>query len=179
MFIMSLKCKQAIFSSFSLREKVRIRGSYVSVNISPSPSPPVRGGKASFCNSVQAQKGVTLVGALFIIVIMALLGTGLLQLMTTSQQSIGQEITSVKAYFASHSATQWGMYQSVYAGGAAVGTNTITFSNSGLTNTTVSTTIQRNIIEGNNYYNITATGQFGVSADREYSQRMLQLRFQF
>jgi MSHA biogenesis protein MshP len=125
------------------------------------------------------QKGVTLVGALFIIVIMALLGTGLLQLFTTSQQSVGQEITSVKAYFAAHSALQWSMYEATYAGGASTGSNTLTFSNAGLANTTADTDIQLNNIEGRNFYTINASGYFGSSTDREYSQRTLQLRFQF
>ena len=125
------------------------------------------------------QNGVTLVGALFIIVIMALLGTGLLQLTTTSQQSIGQEITSIKSYFASQSALQWSMYQSVYSGTASDGTYPISFTSSGLTNTTASTTIQASTFDGNNYYDITATGQYGNSSVREFSQRTLQLRFQF
>ena len=128
---------------------------------------------------VRKEKGITLVGALFIIVVMALLGTGLLQLTTTSQQSIGQEITSVKAYFAAHSALQWGMYQATYAGAASTGSNTLTFSNTGLTNTTVNANISLSNIEGRHFYLINAAGQYGTSSDREHAQRNLQLRFEF
>lgn len=164
-----------------------MRESNASIDLSPSPqplcplgcSPCGTGDRISSHLSISNQKGITLVGALFIIVVMALLGTGLLQLTTTSQQSIGQEITSVKAYFASQSALQWGMYQSIYAGAGSTGTNTLTFTNAGLTNTSVSTNIALSTIEGSNYYDITATGQFGVNADREFSQRTLHLRFQF
>lgn len=126
-------------------------------------------------HNVKKQKGVTLVGALFIIVVMALLGTGLLQLMTTSQQSIGQEITSVKAYFAGHSALQWGLYQATYA--AATGTHTISFNQQGLTNTTAIATLTSSNIEGSSYYLINADARYGINTDREYSQRQLRLRY--
>lgn len=121
------------------------------------------------------QSGITLIGALFIIVVMALLGTGLLQLTTTSQQSIGQEITSVKSYFAGHSALQWGMYQATFAG--ATGTHTLTFNQPGLANTTAITTLTSNNIDGSTYYQINADARYGVTGDREFSQRQLQLRY--
>ena len=107
MFIMSLKIKLPLIPSFPrMRES-----SYISTIMDT--------GLRRY--DKRKENGITLVGALFIIVIMALLGTGLLQLTTTSQQSIGQEITSVKAYFAGHSALQWGMYQATFAG--ATGTH--------------------------------------------------------
>ncbi|MFO7604365.1 MAG: hypothetical protein R6X06_11215 [Gammaproteobacteria bacterium] len=129
--------------------------------------------------SLRDQKGITLVGALFIIVVMALLGTGLLQLTTTSQQSIGQEVTSVKAYFAAHSALQWGMYQAAYAGAAANGAHTLTFSSAGLINTTGTTDISSRTLEGRNFYLIQAAGRYGISSDPEFALRNLQLRFEF
>ena len=110
------------------------------------------------------QQGITLVGVLFIIVVMALLGTGLLQLTTTSQQSIGQEMTSVKAYFAAQSALQWGMYQATFA--ATTGTHTSAITTLGASNIAAST-----------YYQITADAHYGSSGDREFSRRQLLLRY--
>ena len=123
----------------------------------------------------QKQHGITLIGALFIIVVMALLGTGLLQLTTTSQQSIGQEITSVKTYFAGHSALQWSMYQATFAG--ATGTHTLAFNQQGLNNTTAVATLTSDNIEGSTYYKIDADARYGTSTDHEYSKRQLQLLY--
>ena len=191
---MSLKNQHHSNISFSLREtnmsgttlvarsapvrwQARMRGSNTSLILTPSPqpSPTRRGGKISFNNIARNQQGITLVGALFIIVVMALLGTGLLQLTATSQQSIGQEITSVKAYFAGHSALQWGMYQATFAG--ATGAHTLTFTQQGLTNTTVNSTLTSTKIAGSTYYQINADGLYGITTDPEFSRRQLNLRY--
>lgn len=142
---------------------------------SPQPSPSGRGGNISLYINGCKQKGITLVGALFIIVIMALLGTGLLQLTTTSQQSIGQEMTSVRTYFAAQSALQWGMYQATFA--AATGTHTLSFNQQGLANTRAITTLSASNIDASTYYRITADARYGNSGDREYSRRQLLLRY--
>jgi len=177
MFIMSLNQQHHSLNSLSSREKVGMRGSSnpLSLTPSPQPSPSGRGGLVFIDKIANNQKGITLIGALFIIVVMALLGTGLLQLTTTSQQSIGQELTSVKAYFAAQSALQWGMYQATFA--AATGTHTISFNQQGLINTRAITTLSANNLGGLTYYQINADGRYGGSGDREYSRRQLLLHY--
>lgn len=113
--------------------------------------------------------------AIFIIVILALLGTSMVRLIATGSQSISQEITSLKAYLAAQSGLQWGMYQAVHAGGAS-GTHTVDFGNAGLVNTRSAVTLQSAVIAGRTVYLIESDGEYGNPGDREYSLRQLELR---
>ena len=124
------------------------------------------------------QKGVSIVTAIFLIVVLALMGTGMVSLLSTSQQSISQEITSAKTYMAGRSCLQWGMYQAVYTATAGSHTNTFNNANSSLFNTQCTTDITSLTADGLTFFNITATANFGVVTDPEYSQRTMRLQFQ-
>ena len=63
--------------------------------------------------ALHREAGVGLVAAVFVIVILALLGTALVRLATTEQASVNREFASTKAFFAAESARQWGVYQVV------------------------------------------------------------------
>ena len=131
--------------------------------------------------SIKKQSGVSVVTAIFLVVILALMGAGMVSILTTSQQSISQEITSAKVYMAGRSCLQWGMYQSAFAPGSAVDSHTSTFNNntSGLFNTRCdTTTIDIINNDGLIFYNITARARFGNIQDPEYSERTLRLQFQ-
>jgi len=121
------------------------------------------------------QQGVSIVTAIFLITALALLATAAIQLLATGQQSLSQEITSVKAYFAGQTGLQWGMYQAVYT--TPANTQTITLSNNGLSNTTVKVTFSSSTIDSNTYYQMTSIGEYSSSASPEYSARQLSLRF--
>ncbi len=133
------------------------------------------GGNSLTKRNISYQKGVSIIAAIFMITVLALLATAAVQIVTTGQQSLSQEITSVKAYFAGQTGLQWGMYQAVYASPSA--TQTITLSNSGLSNTTVAVSFSSSSIDGNTYYVIDSNGQYSDSNSPEYSLRHLRLRF--
>ena len=101
----------------------------------------------------------------------------MVSLLTTSQQSISQEITSAKAYMAARSCLQWGRYQAAYTGNTDTHTNTFN-SNTGLFNTTCTTSLSNLTTDGLAFYNITAIARFGIATDPEFSQRELRLQFQ-
>ena len=124
---------------------------------------------------IKRQQGVSIVAAIFLITALALLATAAVQLVSTGQQSISQEITSVKAYFAGQTGLQWGMYQTVYATPSTP--QIITLSNSGLSNTTVDLTFTVSTIDGNTYYQISSTGKYSTTSSPEYSSRKLSMRF--
>jgi len=124
---------------------------------------------------IKNQQGVSIVAAIFLITALALLATAAVQLVSTSQQSINQEITSVKAYFAGQTGLQWAMYQAVYA--TPNTPQTITLSNSGLSSTTVDLIFASTTIDGNTYYQVSATGKYSTTASPEYSSRELRMRF--
>lgn len=127
--------------------------------------------------NIRCQSGVSIVTAIFLIVVLSLMGVGMVSLLTTSQQSISQEITSAKAYMAARSCLQWGMYQAVYTGIPDTYTNTFN-GNTGLFSTTCTTGLNNLTTDGLTFYNITATARFGLAADPEFSQRELRLQFQ-
>ena len=130
--------------------------------------------------NIKKQSGVSVVTAIFLVIVLALMGAGMVSLLTTSQQSISHEITSAKAYMAGRSCLQWGMYQSIYTPAAANSSNTITFNNnaSGLLNSQCATTISTITNDSLTFYNINAVAKFGSSVDPEFSQRTMRLQFQ-
>ena len=128
-------------------------------------------------HNIRKQSGVSIVTAIFLVVVLSLMGTGMISLLSTSQQSISQEITSAKAYMAGRSCLQWGMYQAVYTGNTGTHTNTFN-GNTGLFNTKCTTTLTNLTSDGLTFYNITAIADFGISTDPEYSQRTMRLQFQ-
>ena len=129
--------------------------------------------------NIRRQSGVSVVTAIFLIVVLALMGTGMVSLLSTSQQSISQEYTSAKAYMAGRSCLQWGMYQVIYATANGSYTNNFNNTNFNLFNTRCNTT-EINIIDndGLRFFNLESTAEFGSLQVPEYSQRTLRLQFQ-
>ena len=130
-------------------------------------------------HNIKRQMGVSIVTAIFLVVILALMGAGMVSILTTSQQSISQEITSAKAYMAGRSCLQWGMYQAIYdANPWNNDPHTLNFNNSGLINTRCATTFEAINNDGLRFFNITTIANFGNINDPEFSQRTMRMQFQ-
>lgn len=129
-------------------------------------------------HSSKRQSGVSVVTALFLIIVLSLLAAGMVSMLATSQQSVSQEVTSTKAYMASRSCLQWAMYQAVYSSASGSFTNTFSDSASGSYPARCTTTINSISNDGLTFYNITASARLGSKTDPEYSQRELRLQFQ-
>lgn len=123
------------------------------------------------------QKGFSIVSAIFLVVVLALLATGITKIFSTSQQGISQEITSLRTYLAARSGLQTGMYQSIYAPPANGDIHNQLFTAAGLTNTTIQVTYLRNVIDTNTYYQITSRADYIPAGSPEFSRRTLELRF--
>ena len=123
---------------------------------------------------LRAQGGFATAAAIFLIVVLALLATGMVQIFSTSHTTLSQEYTSARAYLAARSGLQWGMYQAIYGGS---GNATITFSGGTLAGTQASVSTSSATIDGDTFYIIDASGSYGSSSDAEYSRRRLRLRF--
>jgi MSHA biogenesis protein MshP len=129
-------------------------------------------------HNLKSQSGVSVVTAIFLIVVLALMGIGMVSILTTSQQSISQEITSAKAYMAGRSCLQWGMYQSIYDADPWLNNpNTLTFSNGGLVKTQCATRIDTIAADGLTFFNVDTIATYGTAADPEFSQRHMRLQF--
>ena len=70
------------------------------------------------CRDPGNQNGVGTIAAVFVIVILAMLGTALIALTTTEQRATSREMASAHAFYAAETALQWGMYQVVHKTGA-------------------------------------------------------------
>ncbi len=123
---------------------------------------------------IRAQGGFAIASAIFLIVVLALLAAGMVQIASTSHTSLSQEYTSARAYLAARSGLQWGMYQAIYGGS---GNATITFSSGALAGTQAAVSSNNSSVDGDTFYRIDASGRYGNSSDAEYSQRRLRLRF--
>ncbi|HEB85956.1 MAG TPA: hypothetical protein ENI68_02930 [Gammaproteobacteria bacterium] len=123
---------------------------------------------------IRAQGGFAIAAAIFLIVVLALLAAGMVQISSTSHTSLSEEYTSARAYLAARSGLQWGMYQAIYGGS---GNTSMTFSGGALAGTQASVSSRSTNVDGNTFYTIDATGTYGSSSDPEYSRRRLRLRF--
>ncbi len=88
---------------------------------------------------------------------------------STSQQSVSQEITSLRAYLAAQSGLQWGMYETVYppGGGLTAAPQQIDFTAAGLAGATTTVDIGAAGAGGATY---------DISADGDYARRLAGIR---
>ncbi len=129
------------------------------------------------------EQGFTLVSAIFILVILTLVGGFIVKLTTATQRSQDLAILGTRAYFAAKSGLQWGVFKVTDGAGpynCPASPTTFTL-NQGATNgfTIEVTCAQENVVErGKNYnvFNLNATSRFGVSTDYDYVSRRLFAR---
>ncbi|MGD8484504.1 MAG: hypothetical protein PVJ63_03835 [Thioalkalispiraceae bacterium] len=129
------------------------------------------------CPDHKAQQGFSIITAIFLVVVMALLAVGMVKILATGQQGISQEITSLRSYLAAQSGLQVGMYQAVYAAPANGAVHNPSFAATGLTNTTVTTSYQSDSIDGATYFLINTRADYAGLNNPEYSRREMELRF--
>ncbi|MFB0980306.1 MAG: type II secretory pathway component [Alteromonadaceae bacterium] len=115
------------------------------------------------------QKGSAIVIAIFVIVVMALLGAGLVKILSSSAESVAYEVIGTRAYAAAQTGAQWQLLE-VFPHDTGTRTacqSTITepdFSNvEGLKDCTATVTCNDDgEFDGTTYYIITSTGQCSI-----------------
>ncbi|MEW5791781.1 MAG: hypothetical protein ACOY4L_12645 [Pseudomonadota bacterium] len=119
------------------------------------------------------EHGFSLPIAIFILVVMALLGTAMTRLIAPGSQSVAYEVLSTRAFYAAESGAQWGMNRLFPPGGGgdscAAASGTQSFSQSGLTgcSATVACTVSAvpTATGSQNYYTLRSTGSCGTGGD--------------
>lgn len=131
-------------------------------------------------------QGFSLVSAIFLLVVIAALGTFAVTLSTTQQQSAAMDVMGARAYQAARAGIEWGAYQ-VLRGGTCASVNVIlpagTLPNtlSGFAVTMTCTTsshpdVSATVTPGTvNVYNITATATQGGVATPNYVERQMSV----
>jgi MSHA biogenesis protein MshP len=128
------------------------------------------------------QEGFSLVSAIFIVVILGLIGGYIVSLTALTNASSSLSGLGVKAYYAAKSGLEWGVYQVAPLGGAApyncpASPTTITFTQGGLSGLSaiVSCSSSSFTEYGTTYkvFQINSTGQYGVSGSGDFVSRQL------
>lgn len=127
------------------------------------------------------QRGFTLAVAIFILVIMSLIGAAMVTIMQRGQESASTAILSTRAYFAAQSGAQWALSRLFpLNGSAAVCTApypTINYSSTGLAGCRAVVNCSSTNAGGKTYYTLDSSGSCslaGVSAVREVEVRAAQ-----
>lgn len=124
-------------------------------------------------------KGFSIVSAVFILVILALVGGFSLNLSTRMAASTSMSTDSIRAYYAAKSGLEWGIYQVVTTPASCPATTTLNFTQQGLKNfsTQVSCTATSITESGTtfNLFQLTSVASRGVSTDYDYVTRTLNV----
>lgn len=128
--------------------------------------------------SKRTQRGFSLPVAIFIIVIMALIGAAMVSIMQTSQQSVSTAVLSTRAFFAAESGAQQALANLFPLNGSAASClapyPTINYNTSGLAGCSAVVTCSSNIIGSKTYYTLNSTGTCDVSGNS--AVRQLEVR---
>lgn len=68
------------------------------------------------------RRGFSIITAIFILLVFAIMAVALISLFTTSQQQSALDIQGVRAYQAARSGIEWGLYQQLRLGASCSGT---------------------------------------------------------
>ncbi len=124
----------------------------------------------------QQQQGFSIVTAIFLIVILAALGTYMLRISAVQSESVSLSIQTARVYQAAQSGLEWGLHQAIQNNSCVPGPTVFT-----LQAFTVSVTCQptNHPIQGGNFYRvyqIASTARFGSLANQTYVQRVVEAR---
>lgn len=113
------------------------------------------------------QRGFTLAIAVFILVIMALIGAAMVSMMQNSQESVGSAVLSTRAFFAAQSGAQVTLASLFPLNGSAASCSAsspaITFTTSGLAGCSATVSCSSVSNAGKTYYTVHSTGVCGLS----------------
>jgi MSHA biogenesis protein MshP len=135
--------------------------------------------------ALKRANGFSIVAALFVVVVLALIGSYMVSLGALTQSSQSLSMQGVRAYYAARSGLEWGAYMvapSTASGGSEpyncpTSPTTLSFTQGGLNGFTSTVTCsQSSFTEAGITYNtfqIRATGQYKTVGDMEYVFREL------
>ncbi|HXH54485.1 MAG TPA: hypothetical protein VNK03_01925 [Gammaproteobacteria bacterium] len=131
---------------------------------------------------MKKQKGFSLVSAIFIIVILSLIGSYIVGLSALTNASTNLSGLGVKAYYAAKSGLEWGAYTATPVNcplSPAMSSTTLTFTQGGLSGLLATVTCTSNSFteHGATYriFQINATGQYGESNNPDHVSRQLYM----
>lgn len=123
-------------------------------------------------NAKHDKNGFALVAAIFVLVILSLLGIFLIRIFTVGSASTMFSIQGVRAYFAARSAFDWGVYQAVVNSNCPAST-TISLSQAGVSGFSAVVQCSALATSEGTLYTITAQSRKGTFGTLDYVSRTL------
>ena len=124
------------------------------------------------------QRGFSLVSAIFLLVVIAALGTFAVTLSTTQQQSAALDVLGARAYQAARAGIEWGAYQALRSSSCSVPTTLAALPGT-LANFTVtvqcSSTAASEAGTAITIYQLTSTAKQGTPATPNYVERQMSV----
>jgi len=124
------------------------------------------------------QGGFAIISAVFLIVILALLGAMIVSLSTTQQVGSARDLAGSRAYFAAKTGIEWGAYQVLQAGTCTASTTLPALSGSAAGFAVVVTCTRTGPFDeaGTNVFvhQITSTASTGTAGALDFAERQLQ-----
>jgi len=119
----------------------------------------------------RSSKGFALVSAIFILVILTLLGTFLVRVFEVGFSTTTFAIQGTRAYYAAQSGFDWGTYQALQ-NSSCVASSVLPLSQGGLQGFTATVQCTSQVTsEGTTIYTITSQGQWGSVGSFDYVSR--------
>jgi MSHA biogenesis protein MshP len=122
------------------------------------------------------QSGITLIGAIFVLVIVSLLGQYLVNIASVQQRTTILALQSARAYQTANAGIEWGISRIINSGGSCVANTTLSPNINNFT-ITVSCQLLGSYSENTitqNVYQITAKSEFGSYGNPDYISRTMQ-----
>jgi MSHA biogenesis protein MshP len=128
----------------------------------------------------RTERGMSLMVAIFLIVVIAVLSAMAISVGTAASSSTGRQLQADRAWAAARAGLEWGAYRALVQG-SCVGSTTLNLTQSVLNGFTVTVTCTRsNHNEGPvsySVFDVTAFAQSGTFGDRDYASRRLVSRY--
>jgi len=132
----------------------------------------------SSAGALGAQRGFSLVAAIFLIVVLAGLGVFAVRISTLQTQGVTEALRAAQAYNAARSGVEWGAYQALNGGGCA--STTLNLTEGGTAGFRVSVTCAQSVhMEGTstvNVYVLDVRAEAGLYGGPDYVSRRVQAK---
>jgi MSHA biogenesis protein MshP len=122
------------------------------------------------------QRGITLIGAIFVLIIVSLLGQYLINISGVQRQTSLLALQTARAYQAANAGIEWGAYQIISNGGSCTSNTELTPAIGAFT-TMVSCNLLGSYDENGtirSVYRITSHSEYGTYGQIDYVSRQIQ-----
>ncbi len=123
---------------------------------------------------VRAQRGFALVTAIFLLVVLAVLGAAMLTFSSAQHVGSAMDVQGARAYQAARAGIEWGAYQALRNGSCAASTNVALAGN--LAGFSLVVECDDTTYDALTAYQITATASAGSTGEISRVERQLQAR---